>query len=115
MTVNSAAISAQLQSMLAAVQASIASVGTLSTATPIVLAPVVSAVNAGIATLQSAIATYDADIITTSIAGMIAGKPAPTLWPFLLAQSDDSNQIAVLLNALGYLQRISKNLAEATG
>jgi hypothetical protein len=115
MVVNQAAISAQLQAAQIAVQTAIANAGTISTATPFALAPVAAAVAAEIATLQNAIAQYDADIITGSVAGMVSGPPAPTLWPVLLAQIADSTQIAVLLNALGYLQRLSSNLAQATG
>jgi hypothetical protein len=114
-SVNQAAISAQLAASIAAVTAALASVGTISTATPFALAPVAAAVSNEIATLQAAIAQFDADIVTSSVAGMVAGQPAPTLWPLLLAQAADSQQLAVLLNALGYLQRLATNLAQATG
>jgi hypothetical protein len=115
MSVNQPAISAQLSTSLAAVNAALANVPDLSTATPFALAPVAAAVKAEIAVLQGAIAQFDADIITDSVAGIVSGVPAPTLWPVLLNQASDSAQIAVLLNALGYLQRLAKNLAEATG
>jgi hypothetical protein len=115
MAVNQAPISTQVQAALSAVQAAIATVGDIDTATPFELQPVVAAVNAELAVLQSAIAAFDADIITTSVAGMVAGLPAPTLWPILVSQQSDSAQIATLLNALGYLQRLAKNLAQATG
>lgn len=42
---------------------------------------------------------------------MVAGQPALTIWPVLLSRVSDSQQIAALLNALGYLQRIATNLA----
>lgn len=115
MSVNQDLITAQLATSLAAVQAAIASVPDIQTATPFALAPVVAAVSNEIATLQSAIAQFDADIITTSVAGIIAGQPAPTMWSTLLNQMSDSQQLAALLNALGYLQRLATNLAQATG
>lgn len=115
MAVNQSAISAQLSSSLAAVNAALAAVPDISTATPFALAPVAAAVAAEIAVLQDAIAQFDADIITTSFAGIVPGVPAPTLWPVLLQQVSDSQQIATLLNALGYLQRLATNLAQATG
>jgi hypothetical protein len=115
MAVHTLAISTQLQAALAAVTAAIAAAGTISTATPFALAPVAAAVSAEIATVQSAIAAFDADIATSSFAGLAAGNPPPTMWPLLLTQVSDSQQIAVLLNALGYLQRMAINLAEATG
>lgn len=110
MAVDQAAISLQLQASLAAVNAAIDSVGDISTATPFALAPAAAAVTAEIATLQSAIDEFDTDIITSSVAGVVSGVPAPTIWPVLLAQASDSEQIATLVNALGYLQRLAKNL-----
>jgi hypothetical protein len=62
--------------------------------------------------LQNAIALFDADIITTSVGGIVPGVPAPTLWVPFLNQVSDSQQIAALLNALGYLQRLATNLAQ---
>jgi hypothetical protein len=115
MAVNQSTISAQLATSLAAVQAAISAVPDLSTATPFALAPVAAAVAAEIATLQNAVAQFDADIVTTSVAGVTAGQPAPTQWAVLLNQVSDSQQIAALLNALGYLQRLATNLAQATG
>lgn len=115
MAVDQAAFAAQLESSLAAVQAAVAAAGTISTASPFALAAVTQAVNAEIANLESAIAAYDADIITTSVAGVVAGPPAPTIWPILLNQVDDSVLLTRLINALGYLQRLSTNLAQATG
>lgn len=115
MSVNQTAISAQLATSLAAVNAALAAVPDISTATPFELQPVAAAVTAETATLQAAIALFDADIITTSVAGVVAGQPAPTLWPVLLNQVSDSQQLATLLNALGYLQRLATNLAQAAG
>jgi hypothetical protein len=112
MAVNQAAISASLATSLAAVNAALSAVPDLSTATPFVLAPIAAAVAAEIATLQSAIDAFDADIITTSVAGVTAGQPAPTQWAVLLNQVSDSQQIAALLNALGYLQRLATNLSQ---
>lgn len=114
MSVNQGAISALLQAALAAVQAAIANAGDISAATPFALAPVATAVAAEIATLQSAIALIDADMITSSVAGVVTGSPAPTIWPVLLNQASDSAQISTLLNALGYLQRLSANLEQAS-
>jgi hypothetical protein len=110
MAVNQSVISAQLATSLAAVQAAISAVPDLSTATPFALAPVAAAVAAEITTLQSAIDAFDADIITTSVAGVTAGQPAPTQWAVLLNQVSNSAQISTLLNALGYLQRLAANL-----
>ena len=115
MSVDQIAISAQLATSLAAVNAALAAVPDIETATPFQLQPVAAAVAAEIATLQSAISLFDADIITTSVAGVVPGVPAPTIWPVLLQQISDSAQIATLLNALGYLQRLATNLAQATG
>ncbi|MBV9984500.1 hypothetical protein [Bradyrhizobium sp.] len=115
MTVNQAAISVQVQAALAAVQAAIASVGDIGVATPFELQPVVAAVSAETAVLLSAISSFDVDIITNSVAGMVAGLPAPTLASTLVGQQSDSAQLATLLNALGYLQRLSTNLALASG
>jgi hypothetical protein len=114
-SVNQAAISTQLATSLAAVQAALSAVPDIETATPFALQPVVTAVAAEISVLQSAIAQFDADIIVTSVAGVVAGQPAPTLWAVLLNQVSDSQQLATLLNALGYLQRLATNLAQATG
>jgi hypothetical protein len=111
-SVNQSAISAQLATSLAAVNAALAAVPDIETATPFALQPVAAAVQAEIATLQSAIALFDADIIVTSVAGVLPGVPAPTIWPVLLQQISDSAQIAVLLNALGYLQRLATNLSQ---
>ena len=115
MSVNQPLLALQLQAALAAVQAAVSAAGDLSTATPFALQGVVAAINAEVATVQSAIATIDADIITTSVAGMVAANPAPTLWPILVSQAADSVQEATLLNGLGYLQRLAKNLSWATG
>lgn len=115
MSVDSAKVAAMVQASLSAVQAAIAAVpgGDISAATPFQLKPVADAVNAEVAVLQSAIAQYDADIITTSTAGMVTGQPAPTLWPVLLNQVADSVLIAQLLDALGYMQRLAVNLSQA--
>lgn len=115
MSIDQAAIAAQLDASLAAVNTALATVGDIATATPFALAPVAAAVAAEITTLQNAVALFDGDIVTTSFAGMIAGNPAPTLWPVLLNQVSDSQQLGTLLNALGYLQRLATNLAQATG
>ena len=115
MAVNQDAIATQVQAALTSVQSAIAAAGTLSTATPFALAPAAAAVAAAVSTVQNAIAAFDADMITTSVAGMVVGSPPPVLWPILLNQVSDSQQIAVLLDALGYLQRLATNLAEATG
>jgi hypothetical protein len=66
----------------------------VATASPFVLAPVAAAVAAEITTLHSAIANFEADIAMSSFAGMIAGSPAPTLWPVFLSQESDAAQIA---------------------
>lgn len=115
MAVDQATISDQLATSLATVQAALAAVPDIETATPFALAPVAAAVASEIAVLQSAIALFDADIITTSVAGVVAGQPAPTIWPVLLNQVSDSQQISTLLNGLGYLQRLATNLSQATG
>ncbi len=115
MAVDQAAIAASVQAALAKVKAAIAGVGTISTATPFALAPVAAAVSAEIATLEDAIAAYDGDIITSNVAGMVAGTPAPMLQATLIEQVSDSQQIGTLLAALGYLRRIATNLAQATG
>jgi hypothetical protein len=115
MSVDQSAVSAQLATSLAAVNAALAAVPDISIATPFALAPVAAAVAAEITTLQNAIAQFDADIIVTSVAGIVPGVPAPTLWPILLNQISDSAQISTLCNALGYLQRLSANLAQAVG
>jgi hypothetical protein len=112
MAVNQAAISAQLATSLATVNAALAAVPDLETASPFVLAPIAAAVASEIAVLQNAIDLFDADIITDSVAGIVPGVPAPTLWAPFLNQVSDSAQIAVLLNALGYLQRLATNLAQ---
>ena len=112
MAVDQAAISAQLATSLAAVNAALAAVPDLETATPFELAPIAAAVASEIVVLQNAIDLFDADIITDSVAGIVPGVPAPTLWAPFLSQVSDSQQIAVLLNALGYLQRLATNLAQ---
>jgi hypothetical protein len=111
-SVDQAAISAQLATSLATVNAALAAVPDIETATPFELAPVAAAVASEIAVLQNAIDLFDADIITDSVGGIVPGVPAPTLWVPLLNQVSDSQQIAVLLNALGYLHRLATNLAQ---
>ena len=115
MAVDQAGIATSVQAALAKVKAAIAGVGSISTATPFALAPVAAAVSAEIATLEAAISTFDDDIVTSSIAGMVERTPAPMLQATLLEQVSDSQQIATLLAALGYLQRLATNLAQATG
>lgn len=112
MAVNQSLISAQLATSLSAVQAAIDAVDDISTASPFELQPVATAVAAEIVVLQNAVALFDADIITTSVAGVVAGQPAPTMWAVILNQVSDSAQLATLLHALGYLQRLSTNLAQ---
>lgn len=112
MSVDQAAISAQLATSLAAVNAALAAVPDIETATPFALAPIAAAVASEIAVLQNAIDLFDADIITSSVAGIVPGAPAPTLWVPFLNQVSNSAQIATLLNALGYLQRLAANLAQ---
>jgi hypothetical protein len=111
-SVDQTAISAQLATSLAAVNAAVAAVPDLETASPFVLAPIAAAVASEIAVLQSAIDLFDADIITDSVAGIVPGVPAPTLWVPFLNQVSNSAQISTLLNALGYLQRLAANLAQ---
>lgn len=116
MSVDAKSIAAALQASLATVQAAAAGVGDLASATPFQLAPVAAAVNTEISSLQTAIAEFDADIITDSIAGVVpAALPAPNVWPVLLNQAADSVLIAQLLTALGYLQRLALNLSQAAG
>jgi hypothetical protein len=112
MSVNQSAISTMLATSLAAVQAAIDAVDDISTASPFALQPVATAVASEIVTLQNAVALFDADIITTSVAGVVAGQPAPTMWAVLLNQASDSAQLATLLTAMGYLQRLATNLAQ---
>lgn len=114
MSVNDAQVSEALEASLVTVQQALASVD-LSSATPFQLSPVAAVVNEEIAIIQDLIAEYDADMITTSVAGIVPGSPAPTLWPILLNQVADSVLITQLLTALGYLQRLAINLSEATG
>lgn len=113
MAVNQSAIASQLATSLAAVQAAIDGVDDISTATPFALQPVAAAVTAEIAVLQAAADAFDADVITSSVAGVVAGQPAPTMWAVLLNQASDSAQLATLLHALGYLQRLATNLSQA--
>jgi hypothetical protein len=115
MAVNQLAISTQLQAALSAVQAAIATAGNVDTATPFELQSVVAAVSAETTVLLSAISSFDVDIVTSSVAGMVAGQPPPILASTLVNQQSDSTQLATLLNALGYLQRLSTNLALASG
>lgn len=112
MAVNQSAIATQLQASLATINAALATIGSLATATPFALAPVAAAVTSEIATLEAAIDELDADMVTDSVAGVVSGQPSPVIWPVLLNQGSDSAQISTLMNALGYLQRLASNLSQ---
>lgn len=108
--INATPISVALTAELAAVNAQLLLIPSLQNATATQIVPLYKTVVAMLNTLNAAITQYDADIITTNVAGLAPNVAAPQLWPILLNQENDSLQIATLLNMLGYVARIKTNL-----
>lgn len=115
MAVNQAAIAAQLITQMALVKGSISTVGTMQEDSPIVLKTVYNAVQNALVPFLAAIATYDADIDTTSVGGVVAGVAAPQLATALLNQAADVAQQARLLVAQAYVSRVGVNVLNAPG
>jgi hypothetical protein len=97
------------------VLATISTIGTLRTASPLILSTLVTVVDDSLTAINAAIGKLDTEIRTDSVAGMVAGTPAPDLWPVLVRQAYDSRQMAVLLNTRAYAARANVNVENAPG
>lgn len=115
MSVDQTATAAQLTAAIAAVNASISTVGTLQNDSPVVLATVYAAVQSALVPFDNAIAAYDADIDTTTVAGVVAGIPVPQMISTLLVQAGDVAQQAILVVARSFVSRVGINVANAPG
>lgn len=115
MAVNQAAIAAQLITQLALVNGSISTVGTMQEDSPVVLQTVYNAVQNALAPFLAAIATYDADIDTTTVGSVVTGGAPPQMAIALLNQAADVAQQARLLVAQAYVSRVGVNVLNAPG
>ena len=115
MSVDFNGLAAKMLTQMALVNASISTVGTLQEATPITLRTVYAAVQNALAPFDSAIAAYDADIITTSVGGVILGTAAPTLASILLTQSTDVGQQSLAVIGRAYVARAAVNVLNSPG
>jgi hypothetical protein len=116
MALDQGGLATALAGDLVTVLNSISTVGTLQTASPLILSTKLSPpVNTVLADLNAAIAELDTEIITDSVAGMVAGNAAPDLWPILVTQAYDSRQMANLLTARAYAGRVQVNVENSPG
>lgn len=115
MAVDQTAISAEIAARLATVNAAIDAATPLRTATPLTLAPVRTAVAGALTAIGDGIAALEGEIVTDSLAGVVTGTPAPVIWPVLMGQAVDIEQLTRLVEARSYLGRVAANLAGATG
>jgi len=106
---------AQITTQMALVNGSISVVGDLQDATPVVLATIYAAVLNALAPFEAAIAATDADIITTSVGGVVSGQPSPFLSATLLEQTLDVEQQARLIIAASYVTRVGANVFSSPG
>lgn len=115
MALNQAALAADISAKLATANAAIAEASPLRSATPVALAPARNAVATALSAIEGGIAALDSEILLDSVAGVVVGPPAPDVWPVMLAQLNDCEQLSRLLDMRAYLGRVATNLNEATG
>lgn len=106
----------QMITQMDLVQASITTVGTpLQETSPVVLETVYTAVQSATVPFDQAIAAFDADIDTTTFAGVQPGVPGPINAVALLEQSADVEQLALLIVGRAYVTRVGVNINNAPG
>jgi hypothetical protein len=115
MAVDQVSIAADLTAKIVAVNAAISAVGSLEIAPPQVLKTVYAPVQDALASFESAISAYDADIDTSSVGGVVAGLPAPQLAAALLNQALDVAQQGRLVIAMAFTARVGVNVLNAPG
>jgi hypothetical protein len=107
------ALAAEVAATLDAINAGISTIGTLRTATPTVIGPLVTTVDNGQDVIEAQIDALDADIVTDSFAGIVTGVAAPELWTVLIEQTASVVQLANLLDLHAYVGRARTNLSIA--
>jgi hypothetical protein len=108
-------VAGEIGDSLTTVLATVSTIGTLQTASPLILSTLITVMGDSLAAINAAISQLDTEIITDSVAGMVAGTPAPDLWPVLVAQANDSRQMALFLNVRAYAGRAQTNTAMSPG
>ena len=106
---------AGLTAAISAVNAAISVVGTLESASPVVLSTVYQAVQNARAPFDNALASMDSSINMSAIGGVVAGSPAVASAAALLAQQQDVEQEAIILVAEAFLVRAGVNVLNAPG
>lgn len=114
MSYNANAQAAQLIIKLALVQNTITTIGTLEGQSPAVLNTVYVAVTNALAPVNAAISGYEADIDTTTFAG-VGSQDAVTMAKTMLSQMQDVTQESALLYMRAYLTRSAFNVKNYVG
>jgi hypothetical protein len=104
-----------LTAAISAVNAAITTVGTLETASPVVLNTVYQAVQNARAPFDSALAALDSSIDMVNIGSVAAGVLGHVSAPLLLAQQQAVEQEAIILVAEAYLVRVGANVFNSPG
>lgn len=105
---------AGLTAAISAVNAAISAVGTLETASPVILGTVYNAVQNARQPFDAAVASLDSGI-NSVIGGVVAGVPAPISAAALIAQQQTVEQEAIILVAEAYLVRTGVNVLNSPG
>src|SRR5260370_4164828 len=115
MAVTQSSFATQMTAQIAAVNAAIATIGTLENNPPTILATIYTAVQSARVPFDNAIAAFDADIDGTSVGGVVPGIPAPQLATALLNQASDLMQEWLVIIAEAYLVRVGVNAVNPPG
>ena len=115
MAVNQLPLANAMTASVATLQAVLTAAGPLANLTLPELAPVRAAAQAALPPFAAAITALDADIPTSSFAGMVVGNPVPALVTALQTTATEVSQLAVAVTAQAYITRISVNIGNATG
>jgi hypothetical protein len=115
MAVNQLPLAAAMTAAFATLQATITAAGPLANLTLPELAPINAAALAALPPFVTAITALNADIPTSTFAGMVPGAPVSQNVAALQTAASEVSQLAIALNAQAYITRISLNIGNATG
>lgn len=115
MAVAQQAYGAQMTAAIAAVNAVIATVGTMQYDSPTVLNTVYVAIQNNRAPFDQAFLAFEADIDQTSVGGVIVGQPPQLMIDELVNQASDLDQEYKVIIAEAYLLRAGQNVLLAPG
>jgi hypothetical protein len=113
--VNNALLQTNMAAALTVVNTAIPTIGTLQESPPSTIKTVYNAVQNALAPFNAAIASYDADIDTSSVGGVVATLLPLQMVTALKNQVLDVGNQAITIIAQSYVTRVASNLYNFPG